>query len=535
MSDKNDVLEVELSEPQNYVVHSNTNRVLNIAGQGGGKSACLGFVTYNFIMNFPKAKGFIAANTSRQLDDSVLTAVFKIWSEKFGIKEYNAKTCPDGCFTYKVIPPAHFKRIHEVPSYSSIISFDNGTLIYVGSLENYLAHDGKEFCWAHLDETKDTKEKAVKSVILGRLRQRGLWVDLKTGVPFWDESITDEQAEERRLRAWNPLYVHTSPSDGQIDWLLDMFKLKDKEKEIRLTLMDDNKFYKYEDDYRTVVIYQSWWNFYLTKQYIKERLETYSEIEVMKFLRGYPFSKSGGEAYKEFNREANVAKIEDFECNNTRHLSFDFNVLPYITMLESKVQTKVKFYDVKKKRHFDKPAPGREPIMTTTFYFTREFPMKPPKNATELAALHYKTILDNEYNSPVEVALNVYGDSTGKNRIIGLPTQNQFSIIEEALEDYLFGDWLCVPKVNYHTKSRLSFINAVFGGRKKGLEIIIDPSCETLIKDIDYVKEAADGTKLKEKAKDENGISYEKIGHFSDALDYMVTYYCKTFLNLTIK
>lgn len=535
MSQNINILEVELSEPQSYVLHSNTNRVLNIAGQGGGKSACLGFVSYNFIINFPKAKGFIGANTVRQLDDSVLTAVFKIWKECFGITQYNAKNNPDGNFVYKVIPPAHFKRIHEVPSYSSVISFDNGALVYIGSLENYLAHDGKEFCWAHLDETKDTKEQAVNSVIVGRLRQKGLWLDLNTGVPFWDESVTDDQATEKNLRAWNPLYVHTSPSDGQIDWLLDMFKLKGKEKEIKQTLMRDDNFYTYEDDYRTVVIYQSWWNFYLTKQYISERMETYSEQQIMKFLRGYPFSKSGGEAYKEFDRIKHIAKLENFEDNNTRHLTFDFNVIPYITMAEVRVQTKMKFYCENTRTHYDNPMPGREPVVTTTFYVSREFPMRTPKNSTQAAAEHYKMLLEEEFPEVGSVAVQVYGDSTGNNRIIGLPDTTQYSIIKEVLDDYFTNNWKCLPKVNYHTKNRISFLNNVFGGRVKGVEIIIDPSCEETIKDFEYVKEAPDGTKMKERAKDENGQSYEKIGHFSDALEYMITYYCKTFLNLKIK
>ncbi|MGE9179486.1 hypothetical protein, partial [Escherichia coli] len=68
-------------------------------------------------------------------------------------------------------PPANFNTDeHNFDDYSGICSFKQGTVVFIGSLENWKVHDGKEFAWAILDETKDTKEEAVRETIVTSLR-----------------------------------------------------------------------------------------------------------------------------------------------------------------------------------------------------------------------------------------------------------------------------------------------------------------------------------------------------------------------------
>jgi hypothetical protein len=44
-----------------------------------------------------------------------------------------------------------------------------------------------------------------------------------------------------------------------------------------------------------------------------------------------------------------------------------------------------------------------------------------------------------------------------------------------------------------------------------------------LINDLLNTKEASDGTKHKEKAKDKDtGVTYEKYAHYNDAMDYLI-------------
>src|SRR3954469_3142082 len=163
MMNKPDIVEsvhdliIWLSEPQTAVMAARAANILNMAGQGGGKSAVIGYSSGMFVQEFPILRGFIGANTEIQLSQSTLAAVFKIWEQAYGLTQYDAKNNPTGAYVVDRRPPPHFTRFHKLRKYASTISFWNGALVYIGSLENYTAHDGKEFGWAHLDETKDTK------------------------------------------------------------------------------------------------------------------------------------------------------------------------------------------------------------------------------------------------------------------------------------------------------------------------------------------------------------------------------------------
>ena len=250
--------EVQLSYPQMDVYYARTPLVLDMAGQGSGKTENIGVQTIEVIEKCPQIKGFIGANTYNQISQSTLTKAFAAWEKYKGWQEYN-KENPDGCYVVDRKPPPHFKRFHKLKTYHNTISFDNGCLIFTGSLDNYKAHDGKEFGWAHLDETKDTKKEALTSVILARLRQYGLWTD-QDGEVFWKPELRQEEAERLKYKSWQPAYIHTSPAEGSVDWLLDMFDLSKKEAEISKKLHDEYDYFFYEDEFKTVVIYQTYWN-----------------------------------------------------------------------------------------------------------------------------------------------------------------------------------------------------------------------------------------------------------------------------------
>ena len=63
---------------------------------------------------------------------------------------------------------------------------------------------------------------------------------------------------------------------------------------------------------------------------------------------------------------------------------------------------------------------------------------------------------------------------------------------------------------------------AIFEGKVPGVEIVIDKGCYNLINDLLYIKEDANGGKVKQR-QTENGVSFEQYGHTSDALEYLVT------------
>jgi len=70
---------------------------------------------------------------------------------------------------------------------------------------------------------------------------------------------------------------------------------------------------------------------------------------------------------------------------------------------------------------------------------------------------------------------------------------------------------------------RGNFINSVFDRNVEGLTFTIGENCKTAINDFIMLKEASDGTKLKEMDTDpKTKVRYQKVGHFSDLFDYIV-------------
>jgi hypothetical protein len=120
----------------------------------------------------------------------------------------------------------------------------------------------------------------------------------------------------------------------------------------------------------------------------------------------------------------------------------------------------------------------------------------------------------------------VYGDPSGRARDtraegVEIKAFNDFTIIYKELAEFHPTDRVLrsAPPV----KSRGDFINSVLESNFNEIEIKISEICKRLIQDFTYIKIKPEGTKLKEKEKDEaSGVQYEKYGHTSDALDYLI-------------
>jgi hypothetical protein len=484
--------DVWLSEPQTDVLMARTALILDMAGQGGGKTENIGFKSGHFITQFTEARGFIAANTHMQLNQSTLNKVFKVWKDFFNLTEYNPKTNPGGDYVMDKIPPDHFERFDNFKNWYGMICFKNGGLIYTGSLENFKAHDGKEFAWAELDETKDTKKEALTTVILARLRQYGLWA-LPDGSDHWDNKINKDDAVAQGWKSWNPCTIHTSPAEGGVDWIIEMFDLGSYEPDIRKALADPYSYYYRQDEERTVVIYQADWNeANLPPGFIKSRRAQLSENEQLKFIDGYPFSKTGSEWFPHFSRQKHVRPVEH-QIGSATHLTYDFNVMPYVTQEAADVEYVSKWWHPIELRKSDEWEMGMEPLEVMQIRFFKEYCMKPPSNSTEHAAQAFKDDVEPETYPDVFI----YGDASGKNRITGLGSLTQYRIITGILEPFLPNNWDRVPKANVAVNKRRDLLNRIFEGKIPEVEIIIDPGCTELIRDCEYVKQDAKG-KFKE-------------------------------------
>ncbi len=473
------------SAPQKVILKSTQAINLFMAGVGAGKTYLAGIITYRFVRKYPHAFGFIGANTYSQLNLSCLYRIREYW-KSIGITEWSTGN-PRGTYVVGKQPPPHFSREgHNFDSYNSIISFINGAIIYTGSLENAKAHEGKQFAYGILDETKDSREEDVKDVIIARLRQAGIFI--KDG----------ELAESGE--SYNPLYILTTPAKAA--WISDWFKLDDFEKEINEVIYDKDRFFQKIYENKCVVICSIYSNEQnLPPNYIPTLISEHTDRNGKlkesgkRLIFANPFVRAGGEFYSSFDRIRHTGDVP-YLPGLSLHITFDFNVVPYITMTVWQAQRKDNILWL---RQID------------------EFCLKSPLNKTEKLCQEFV----RHYSSRLNQGLFYYGDATGKNQDTrGL---NDYQIVERALHLYLNNFSKRVPYKNPSVSSRRQFINNILD-EKYPIRILIDRKCKETIRDLEFTKEDATGHKLKEKVKDElTGQTYEALGHTGDSLDYFLT------------
>lgn len=205
--------------------------------------------------------------------------------------------------------------------------------------------------------------------------------------------------------------------------------------------------------------------------------------------------KAGGEFYKSFEVSKNLGNFT-YDPGRPLHLSFDFNVVPYMTCTVWQIEGK-------------------------RAYQVHEFCMRTPKNRTRALCMEIKRV----YGAHM-AGVFIYGDPSGEKADTRTELgENDFKIIMDELE-YLRPKKR-VARAAPPVVTRGAFINTIFETGYEGITLSIDSRCTHTIDDYLYLKEDSDGTKKKEKIKDvATGITYEKYGHTSDANDYFI---CEAF------
>jgi hypothetical protein len=461
-----EALKAGLSVPQLALMEQNLKINLFLAGQGGGKTFMGGVVSAYMVQAFAPYKGLIAANTYAQLTGVTLFRIREVW-KSFGWQEYNPYT-GEGHYTVGVIPPDTFDTSrHNFDNYRSIISFCNGAVIHYYSLDNYKPIDGLEIGWAVLDETKDTPPAAITEVILGRLRQN--------------------------QDSPNKLFVFTSPAKQP--FLTEFFKLYDYESEIYAKIFSETEFFARATSPNTFVVicsaYHNQRN--LPDNYIADRMALLPTHLHDMLIFGCPFARSGGEFYKGFDRNRHLARLV-YDPDLPLHISFDFNVNPYITVCVWQ-------------------------IAGTEARQIGELCLANPRNNTAALCREFKRLYPAHRSG-----LFVYGDPSGRHADTRREKgYNDYTIIAHELKDYK-------PAMRVAVKApavvmRGNFINAIFEQNLYDISLCIDEGCKNTVADYTFVKEAADGTKHKER-QTANGVSFELYGHTSDANDYFI---CEAF------
>lgn len=187
---------------------------------------------------------------------------------------------------------------------------------------------------------------------------------------------------------------------------------------------------------------------------------------------------------------------------------WDFNVAPQMSTLFAQI-------DYEKKK----------------VYIIEEVLGKPSEKENNTPALARK-IKTKLYNYKQIGGVDVSGDPSGLQRSTASEDGvNNYTIIADVL-----GKGILRPKIKLLKKqppqaTRCEFVNELFEGFN-GWEILIDIRCRKLTEDLIYQLRNEDGSKSKQKCTDsKTGVRYEKYGHLSDCLDYLLCYYLRDMWN----
>lgn len=483
-----------LEKFQGSIFSSDKSRNILHCGVGTGKTHTMGAIAAAFVNNCPSSLGLIAANTYGQLSDSTLVRIFDYWEKEYNWIEGEA-------YVIDKNPPDFFNpHPYTFKSNNNKIFMANGHVITLASLDNYKAIDGRELGYALLDETKDTREAAVKDTIITRLRQKTICIN-KDKRNFF--KFIDHQDKDSSGKYINPLFIFTSPSREQ--WLSEMFNFENYRKEILQVIGSKSDFFHVSEGNKTIVIGSTYLNPYNPDSYVKDMILDLSDDRIALNIYGSPFGKSGAEYYSSYKRETHVKKL-NIEEGYPLHLAFDFNSHPYMTGLVCQI------------------VKGEEERLKVRFL--KGYPMKAPNNNIESVC---RAFLRDYEDFCLRYGFYYYGDASGKNTLPIEDYKNYFEIIKSQLFNVIAEDSRRLLRQNPRHKTvkvgtigRRDFLNKCFKGGF-GFDIEIDENCKELISDLEYLKEDQTGAKLKEKA-EIDGVRCEKYGHFSDALDSILTY-----------
>lgn len=234
-----------------------------------------------------------------------------------------------------------------------------------------------------------------------------------------------------------------------------------------------------------------------------DSLKTLPKYEYDVFVNGnWDIQKrSGAEFYKEFNLDIHVGKAP-YIPNLPIWISIDENVNPYFPATIWQIQNK-------------------------TAYCIEEIALRNPRNTTRDFGLEVDRLLKAWGHA---AGVFITGDATSKKEDVKQQKgMNLFRLVQNELNTHK--PTIRISNSNPNLVTRQQFINTIFYNQTrkepfKGIKIIIDDRCKLTIEDVQNVKEDPAGNgKHKEKAVDsESGVSYQKYGHHSDTMDYLLCY-----------
>lgn len=224
---------------------------------------------------------------------------------------------------------------------------------------------------------------------------------------------------------------------------------------------------------------------------------------------------SGGRAYKTFDRGKHLVSF-GYNPKEPLHISFDFNVKPYMTLTVWQVFRSTRTIE------------GKEVEWKRAIQVDEILGLEPDNSTAGVCKLFSAKYQNHD------AGLFVYGDPAGKHEDTRSEKGfNDYRIITKALAQ--FNPRLKVADLAPPVVQRIGWINAVLEANLYNLELQFNDKLSYTIMDYIYGKENADGTKFKEKFKDDTGVQCERYHHITDANDYFLTFLFRSEFNLYLR
>lgn len=224
----------------------------------------------------------------------------------------------------------------------------------------------------------------------------------------------------------------------------------------------------------------------------KDKVDDYAYYQIYA-LGNWGKIRTGGEFWKDFNTNIHVGKVK-FDPTQPIHLSFDENLLPYITCEVWQIQNG-------KPRQID------------------EICLPDPQNRVA----HVCRTFRERYPASNVHGLVITGDRTSlKDSTTKEKGQNFFTEIMAELA--MYRPVLRLPNINPSVADSGDFVNAIYRGAIPNLDILIDEKCVKSIHDYQYTLEDNNRGVLKKMIRIKaTGQSYQEFGHCTDAKRYFLT------------
>ena len=416
---------------------------------GGGKTYLSSSWIISSCIRFPELRAVVARKTLKSLKESVLNTIKKILRE-WGLEE---------------------DVNYKINNLDNTILFWNESVIlmkelaYQPSDSSYSRLGSSEYSIAAVEECNECEEKGVE-VLMSRLRWRPEYFKmpkmLLTSNPSmnWvrDRFVQDNAGNPAKLREgefYCPFTIDSNPDENfRKVYIAALNRISDPAVRARL---------RYGD-----------WNFVASNE---------------------------AAAYWNFKGEVHLVdnlREKVYNPLNPLVLSFDFNVVPYMSCL-------VLQFDYTNKK----------------VYVLEEILGKPEDKENNTPAFARK--ISQKYLNEKHVGgLVVTGDPAGLARSTQTEEGvNNYTILLQHLHRSLRARKTLLSKQPSQI-SRLDFANLLLNGYN-GWTVSIDMRCRKFTEDLLYQKKNEDGTKSKAKGIDPKlGVKYERYGHLSDCFDYAI-------------